>query len=88
MEGKEKNRVTVVIMGEEYILRGTSTPDQISRVGHYVDQLMKNLAGTNPHMNRQKVAVLAALNLADELLKLKAEKELSSANAERYGDYD
>ncbi len=71
MEDKAKNRVTVKIMGEEYILRGSSSTDDMYRVGRYVDQLMKSLAEQNIHMSKQKIAVLAALNLADELLKLK-----------------
>ncbi len=71
MEEKAKNRVTVKIMGEEYILRGSSSTDDMYRVGRYVDQLMKSLAEQNIHMSKQKIAVLAALNLADELLKLK-----------------
>ncbi len=73
MEEKEKNRVTLYIMGEEYVLRGSSTPDEMHRVGRYVDQLMKSLSEKNMQMSRQKVAVLAALNLADELMRLKGE---------------
>ncbi len=75
MDSKEKNRVTVSIMGEEYILRGTSSTDEMDRVGRYVDRLMRKLAESNIQMSRHRVAVLAALNLADELLKLKTENE-------------
>lgn len=71
MKDKEKNRVSMMIMGEEYILRGTSSPEEMHRVGVYVDQLMRSLAEKNMQMSRHKIAVLAALNLADELLKLK-----------------
>lgn len=72
MDEKEKTRVTVKIMGEEFILRGTSSPDEMHRVGRYVDRLMKKLAENNIQMSKHKIAVLAALNLADELLKLKS----------------
>jgi cell division protein ZapA len=71
MEEKEKNRVTITILGEEYILRGSSSAEEMSRVGNYVDSLMKKLAENNIQMSRHKIAVLAALNLADELFKLK-----------------
>ncbi len=78
MEDKDKNRVTVNIMGEEYILRGSSSREEMYRVGRYVDQLMKSLAEKNVQMSKQKIAVLAALNLADELFKLKdSQKEWS-----------
>ncbi len=73
MEDKGKNKVTVNILGEEYILRGSSSIEEMSRVGLYVDNLMKSLAEKNSHMSKQKIAVLAAINLADELLKIKAD---------------
>ncbi len=58
-------------MGEEYILRGSSSAEEMQRVGNYVDRLMKTLAENNIQMSRHKIAVLAALNVADELFKLK-----------------
>lgn len=73
MEEKGKNRVAVTIMGEEYILRGSSSSEDMHRVGSYVDRLMRTLAEQNMQMSKHKIAVLAALNLADELLKLKEE---------------
>lgn len=78
MEDIDKSRITVMIMGEEYILKGSSTPEQMQRVGQYVDKLMKSLSEKNIQMSKHKVAILAALNLADELLKLKEEKLRSS----------
>ncbi len=78
MEDIDKSRITVMIMGEEYILKGSSTPEQMQRVGQYVDKLMKSLSEKNIQMSKHKVAILAALNLADELLTLKEEKLRSS----------
>ncbi len=86
MSEKEKSRVTVYIMGEEYILKSTASPDRMHSVGHYVDRLMTSLSDSNQQMSRQKIAVLAALNLADELLKLKEEKLQSSGEANNRGD--
>ncbi len=88
MDSKEKNRVTVSIMGEDYVLRGTSSADEMDRVGRYVDRLMRKLAESNIQMSRHRVAVLAALNLADELSKLKTEQEKSISPLERKGEED
>ncbi|MFO7951869.1 MAG: cell division protein ZapA [Bacillota bacterium] len=82
MEDKDKNRITVNIMGEEYVLRSSSSKDHMHRVGNYVDRLMKSLAEKNIQMSKQRIAVLTALNLADELIRLKEEKESSSAGSE------
>ena len=89
MEDKGKNRVAVHILGEEYVLKGSSSTEEMYRVGLYVDQLMKSLAEKNVQMSKQKVAVLAALNLADELLKLKeGRKETSSQPVENWENGD
>ncbi|MFU8794399.1 MAG: cell division protein ZapA [Dethiobacteria bacterium] len=87
MEDKGKNRVTILIMGEEYILRGTSSTNEMHRVGTYVDRLMRTLAEQNIQMSKHKIAVLAALNLADELLKLKENNRLGSG-MEKSGESD
>lgn len=71
MEESEKNRVTVKIMGEEYTIRGSASPESMQKVASYVDSLMETLVQKNSHMSRHKIAVLAAINLADELLRYK-----------------
>lgn len=71
MEDKPKNRVTVTIMGEEYTIRGTGSPESMQMVAGYVDRLMRALSEKNSHMSRHKIAVLTAINLADELFKAK-----------------
>lgn len=78
MESDEKNRISVMIMGEEYVLKGTSSPEEMYNVGRYVDRLMRTLAEKNIQMSRHKIAVLTALNLADELLKLKEDVQRSN----------
>lgn len=88
MESKEKSRVTVSIMGEDYVLRGTSSADEMDRVGRYVDRLMRKLAESNIQMSRHRVAVLAALNLADELLKLKTEQGKATSPLDRKDEAD
>jgi len=76
-----------MIMGEEYMLRGSSSPEMMLKVGQYVDQLMKKLANNNMQMSKHKIAVLAALNLADELIKLKEGNLKKEIYSER-GDDD
>lgn len=71
METGPKNRVTVTIMGEEYTIRGSGLPEAMEEAARYVDRLMRSLSEKNRQLSSYKIAVLAALNLADELLKLK-----------------
>jgi cell division protein ZapA len=71
VDTRPKNRVTVTIMGDEYTIRGSSSPESLEEAARHVDRLMRSLAEKNRQLSGYKIAVLAALNLADELLKAK-----------------
>jgi cell division protein ZapA len=88
VEDKLKNRVTVTIMGEDYTIRGTASPEEMEKTARYVDQLMRTLAHDNGHMSRHKIAVLTAINLADELLKLKQARFQNTDGVRERGDED
>jgi cell division protein ZapA len=66
----EKTRVTVDIYGEEYVIKGYASPEYIKGIAAYVDKKMRLIAQRNPQLPVTKIAVLAALNIADELSKL------------------
>ncbi|OPX86677.1 MAG: Cell division protein ZapA [Pelotomaculum sp. PtaB.Bin104] len=68
-------RVEVEIYGEFYTLKGDSTPEQMLAVAQDVNRKMKQLADNNARLSKSQVAVLAALNLSDELHKLREEYE-------------
>lgn len=71
MEDKNKTtKVTVEILNEEYVVRGEENPDYIDMLATYVDRRMKMFQKRNPNLSSTKIAVLTALNLADELNKL------------------
>ena len=63
-------RAQVNILGERYIIRGDAQPDYIAEVADLVDSRMRALrdAASAP-MSKTRLAVLAAVNLADELLQ-------------------
>lgn len=62
------NHITVNICGEDYTLVAEESAEYMERVGALVDQKMSELI-ENAHMGRGDAAVLAAVNLADELFK-------------------
>ena len=68
--GPHKNKVTVEIFGENYPLRGDVEPERIMRVAAHLDGRMRQTAGTNPRLSTAKVAILTALNITDEYLRL------------------
>jgi cell division protein ZapA len=63
-------RVTeVLIFGERYTLRSDDRPDHLHRVAEFVDAKFHEVAKGSPALAPSKVAVLASLNIADELFK-------------------
>jgi cell division protein ZapA len=63
----DKNEVRVQIFGTTYTIRGEADPEHIQRVAATVDAKMREINEKLPVASVAKVAVLASLNLADEL---------------------
>lgn len=62
------NRVTMSICGTEYILVAEEDAAYMEKIGGMVDAEMQKLMDS-AHMSRDAAAVLAAVNLADQLTK-------------------
>lgn len=62
------NKVTVTISGTEYTLVSEESPSYMQKVATLVDDKMTDIMATG-RVSRMDAAVLAAANLADELLK-------------------
>lgn len=64
------NSVRVEIFDQAYNLRGTD-PDHIFKLAEYVDGKMRSVAEQTSTVDSLRLAVLAALNIADEYQLLK-----------------
>ena len=71
----EKKRVRVDIMGRGFNLVSGENTDYIISVAKEVDAKMRELKDENPKLTYDTAAVLTALNLCDELMRLKNEAE-------------
>ena len=70
---KNKCKVTVEIFGEAYTLKGDMEAETVRKIAATVDQRMRQLARSNSRLSVAKVAVLTALNLADDLMRAQDE---------------
>ncbi|SFI80646.1 cell division protein ZapA [Thermoflavimicrobium dichotomicum] len=68
-----KNRLNVEIYGQQYQIVGKASPSYIRRVANHVDEKMREIANVNPRLDMTRLAVLSAVNIADEYLRLKQE---------------
>ncbi len=71
LEAREAGAVLVEIYDQIYQLRGTD-PEHIQRLAAVVDKKMRAVSAHGATVDSLRVAVLAALNIADELLALRA----------------
>ncbi|MBE6971487.1 MAG: cell division protein ZapA [Ruminococcaceae bacterium] len=62
------NRVTMNICSQEYILVAEESAAYMEKVGALVDKKMTEIMDS-AHIGRSDAAVLAAVNIADELFK-------------------
>ncbi|MCK4426934.1 MAG: cell division protein ZapA [candidate division Zixibacteria bacterium] len=72
---ERKQSVKVNIFGEDYPIRGDAERVYILRVGKYVDQKMREVAERLSNKSPLRVAVLAAMNITDELFREREDKE-------------
>lgn len=83
----DKTRTVVRIGGRDYTIVGEDPPEHIKRVSMYVDRKMDELIYAT-RLPQPMVAVLTAMNIANDLLKAQDEntrlrKELMAAHAEK-----
>ena len=71
----DKTRTVVKIGGKEYTMTGFESEEYIHRVAIYVDRKMSELKSQYVNLNPSTLAVLTALNVADDLLKLQDQME-------------
>src|SRR5512145_224905 len=66
----EKRHVAKVnIVGEEYTIRSDATPEHVKAVAAYLDREIRKVLGANALMETHKAAILAAMQITDELLR-------------------
>lgn len=75
----EERGIDVEIFGERYTLRAGEEAGYLHRISEYVDQKFHEVSQENPVLGPTKVAVLASLNIADELFK---QREVSRRSEE------
>ncbi|HEX9912070.1 MAG TPA: cell division protein ZapA [candidate division Zixibacteria bacterium] len=77
-----KQSIKVNIYGQEYPIKSEADSGYVQGVADYVNRKMKEIAEKIPARNQTQIAVLAALNIADELFKEREDKEKKLSEVE------
>ena len=79
---EDKTQMEVTIFGQTLKLRGDADPGMTVKLAEFVDQKMREAVPSTMSLSNvlyneriARVAILAALNIAEELFQLRAEKE-------------
>ena len=80
-----ENRITVSICGTEYTLMAEESPSYMQKVAALVDGKMSEIMDSG-RVSRIDAAVLAAMNIADEMLKQQSGTENLRAQLKGYLD--
>ena len=71
MDKTTSKKVNVEIFGDTYPFRTDGDPQELKKLAVFVDKYMQRAAKRTRSLDTRKIAVLSALELADEYFRLK-----------------
>jgi cell division protein ZapA len=66
---EENAVVPIAIQGQQYPIRTSLDPEYVMKLAAFVDEKMRAASESTPSSDSLRLAVLAALNIADELFR-------------------
>jgi cell division protein ZapA len=67
--------ITIEIYGENYNVRGEGDPAYLGELARFVDARMRDVASQLSTADPMKIAILAALNIADDLYRARKRQQ-------------
>lgn len=77
---ENKSVVRVRIVGEEYTLRTEASPAHTQAVADHVDRVIRAILASGATIETHKAAILAALQVTDELFREREATDAMTAN--------
>ncbi|MCK5243281.1 cell division protein ZapA [bacterium] len=77
--GEERHGIKVNIFGSEYVIRGEADEAYIQSLAQYVNEKMKEIAQSTHLTSPVKIAMLASINMADDIFRLRERLQDKSA---------
>jgi cell division protein ZapA len=74
MDG-QYDSTTVEIFGQTYNVRGEGDPNYLAELARFVDSRMRDVAAEVATVDPMKIAILAALNIADEFSRYRKRRD-------------
>ena len=84
--GAMKSSVKVTILGEEYTIRSDVDPEQTKAVAAYLDSAIKQVVRAGKVGDQHKAAILAALQITNELFEARETSQGVAASMSELSD--
>ncbi len=84
MNDKSKTKMTINIMGVDYQVITDDDPNRVKMIADFVDTLIKETKKTSVYMTNMSATVLSALNLSEELFRIKDDFEELKEKEQEY----
>jgi len=83
---EDQNITTVTIFGRDYKIKGIADENYILEMAKFVDMKMRELSNNAQLPSTERVAILTALNIADELFQEKRKTSEAFSSVEERAD--
>ena len=81
---EEGNQVQISIFGQDYSVKAPADPEYIQQIAEYVDGKMRDVqSGFTSTQSSTRIAILAAMNIADELFNARQSGNIDSSSVEQ-----
>ena len=83
MAEKDGNQIKITIFGQEYSVKAPADPTYIKKIAEYVDTKMREVqSGFSSTQSSNRIAILSAMNITDELFNAKKKGDSDSNEVE------
>ena len=83
MAEKDGNQIKITIFGQEYSVKAPADPTYIKKIAEYVDTKMREVqSGFSSTQSSNRIAILSAMNITDELFNAKMKGDSDSNEVE------
>ena len=77
-----KQSYEVTILNQKFVIKSEADEKYVNRVSDYVSEKMHDITAHSKSVTSLRVAILAALNIADDYFKLKGKSKERRSRAE------
>ncbi|HVQ76822.1 MAG TPA: cell division protein ZapA [Candidatus Binatia bacterium] len=77
----ESHRVEIEVLGQRYVIRSQAPPEHVQRLVDFLEGRVREIRGDGPAQDPMKLLTMAALDIADELIRIQDDRDRQDGDA-------